>query len=133
MPGLMVVLLGCMLILPACAGFHHGWTWSQAVNSYNLVTGDEHNFGDRRVKYNRGFHRHSQLDAFLASRGNPALIYEYYSPEKCRGIRLFYPAVDSVYVFEEPHKNNLRSVLKEARKMDDYERLTYERMKEKKY
>ena len=51
------------------------------------------------------------------------------SDKKCRGIKLFYPKLDSVFIFEEPHKGNLNSVLKEAKKMDDYERQTFERLK----
>ena len=103
----------------------HGYTWDKAENSYNLVTGDKDNFGDKRLNYNKGFHKHSALSNFLDckcnDRGLPDFIYEYKSDTKSRGIKLFYIKVDSVFVFEEPKKNNLSSIQKEARKMDDYE------------
>jgi hypothetical protein len=117
----------------SCKAFKHGYTWSRAENSYNLVTGDNNNFGDKRLDYNKGFHRNSALLNFLNckcnERGQPGFIYEYMSDKKCRGIKLFYPKLDSVFIFEEPHKGNLNSVLKEAKKMDDYERQTFERLK----
>lgn len=36
--------------------------------------------------------------------------------------------LDSVFIFEEPKKGELNSVLKGARQMDDYERQTLERL-----
>ena len=117
-----------------CTAFRHGYTWDKAENSYNLVTGDKENFGDKRLVYNKGFHRKSALSNFLDcncnDRGLPDFIYEYQDESKRRGIKLFYVKRDSVFVFEEPKKGNLRSVLKEARKMDDYERQTYQKLKE---
>lgn len=111
----------------------HGYTWRKAENSYYLVTGNKDNFGDRRLNYNKGFHRNSALSSFLDckcnDRGQPQFIYEYMSENKCRGIKLFYAKLDSVFIFEEPKKGKLNSVLKEARKMDDYERQTFERLK----
>ena len=119
--------------LGSCKAYRHGYTWSKAENSYNLVTGDQNNFGDKRIDYNKGFHKNSSLSNFLDckynNRGLPDFIYEYKTATKCRGIKLFYLQRDSVFVFEEPKKGNLRSVLKEARKMDDYERQTYKRLK----
>lgn len=108
----------------------HGYTWREAKDSYRLVTGDKSNFGDRRMKYNLGFHRPSDLSLFFSNpnRSMPEFIYEYLTAEKCRGIKLFYVKADSVFTFEEPKKNNLYSVLKEARKMDGYERETYQRL-----
>ncbi len=121
------------VFLLGCKAFKHGYTWSKAENSYNLVTGDKNNFGDKRLNYNKGFHRNSQLSNFLDcncnNRGLPDFIYEYKSNLKRRGIKLFYIKLDSAFVFEEPKKNNLNSIQKEARKMDDYERQTYERLK----
>ena len=117
----------------SCKSFKHGYTWSKAENSYNLVTGDKENFGDKRLEYNKAFHRNSALTNFLDchcnNRGIPSFIYEYQTEAKCRGIKLFYVQRDSVFVFEEPKKGNLKSVLKEARKMDSYEQQTYERLK----
>jgi hypothetical protein len=111
----------------------HGYTWNKAQNAYYLVTGDKNNFGDKRLTYNKGFHNHSALSNFLDcncnNRGLPGFIYEYLSDTKCRGIKLFYPVLDSVFIFEEPQKGQLNSVLKEARKMDAYEGQTFERLK----
>ena len=125
------VVIGC--ILTGCAAFNHGLTWSRAENSYHLVTGDKNNFGDRRIRYNKGFHRNSSLTRFLdcecGQRERPEFIYEYETVAKTRGIKLFYVQRDSVFVFEEPKKGNLQSVLKEYRKMEDAERKTYELLK----
>ena len=120
-------------LFAGCKAFMHGYTWNKAENSYYLVTGEGNNFGDKRLEYNKGFHRQSALSNFLDckcnDRGRPAFIYEYQTETRRRGIRLYYVQRDSVFVFEEPEKGNLRSVLKEARRMDEYERLTYERLK----
>ncbi|HZH01536.1 MAG TPA: hypothetical protein VEY32_10670 [Flavisolibacter sp.] len=122
-----------VLFLSGCMAFKHGYTWSEAKNSYNLVTGDERSFGDRRLEYNRAFHRNSALSNFLDckcnDRGLPNFIYEYQTADKRRGIKLYYVQRDSVFVFEEPGKGKLQSILKDARKMDDYEQQTYERLK----
>ena len=129
-------LLTILICSVGCKAFRHGYTWSKAENSYNLVTRDKNNFGDKRLDYNKGFHKHSALSNFLDCKcndsGRPDFIYEYKSDTKCRGIKLFYVKLDSVFIFEEPKKNNLSSIQKEARKMDDYERLTYDRLKQKK-
>lgn len=122
-----------VMFFVSCKAFKHGYTWSQAKNSHNLVTGNPRNFGDRRLDYNSAFHRYSELANFLNcscnERGRADFIYEYETDQKARGIKLFYVQRDSVFVFEEPKKGNLRSIIKEARKMDDYERQTYERLK----
>ena len=119
--------------LLGCKSFKHGYTWSKAENSYNLVTGDKDNFGDKRLDYNKAFHRNSALASFLDctcnDRGLPSFIFEYETAAKCRGIKLFYVQRDSVFIFEEPKKGDLNSVLKEARKMDNYEQQTYQRLK----
>lgn len=108
----------------------HGYTWDKAQDSYSLVTGDKKNFGDRRIKYNKGFHKNSALTGFLdcKCKGLPDFIYEYKTTTKRRGIKLFYTKLDSVFVFEEPGKGKLQSILKESRKMDNYEQETYERL-----
>lgn len=125
-----LTIIACFL---SCNAFKHGYTWSKAENSYNLVTGDHNNFGDKRLDYNKGFHSNSALSNFLDckcnDRGQPGFIYEYMTDKKCRGIKIFYPKLDSVFIFEEPKKGKLNSVLKEARKMDDFERKTFELLK----
>jgi hypothetical protein len=107
----------------------HGFTWNKAENTYLMVTGNKDNMGDKRLKYNKGFHSHSSLSIFLDcncnTRGLPNFIFEYQTETKCRGIKLYYTTLDSVFIFEEPKKNNLSSMLKEARKMDDYDRLAF--------
>ena len=129
----LIFCLTLCILLFSCKAFKHGYTWSEAKNSYNLVTGNKDNFGDKRLDYNKSFHRNSELSRFLDcncnNRGLPNFIYEYQTESKCRGIKLFYMRQDSAFVFEEPKKGNLRSVMKEARKMGDYERQTYERLK----
>lgn len=115
--------------ISGCNSFMHGYTEKKAMNAYYLVTGDNNNFGDKRIKYNRGFHRHSALENFLDCKGLPAFIFEYKNEVKCRGIRLFYSNLDSVFVFEEPRKGNINSIFKESRKMDEEERQTYQKLK----
>lgn len=127
------LILIALLSLTGCKAFIHGLTWSKSVDTYQLVTGDKSNFGDKRLKYNKGFHTHSMLSNFLMpkfnTRGNPDFIYEYKTDAKCRGIRLYYTKLDSVFVFEEPKKNNIYSYQKDARKMTDEERLVYQLLK----
>ena len=69
------------------------------------------------------------IDCTCNDRGLPSFIFEYETAAKCRGIKLFYVQRDSVFIFEEPKKGDLNSVLKEARKMDNYEQQTYQRLK----
>ncbi|MFT3844054.1 MAG: hypothetical protein QM725_03300 [Lacibacter sp.] len=115
-----------VLLSVGCNSFMHGYTWNKAENSYHIVTGDKTNFGDRRLKYNKGFHKHSALSNFLDcksnNRGLPDFIYEYKTEDKRRGIKLFYIKPDSVFVFEEPQKNKLQSIQKEARKISTGEK-----------
>ena len=120
--------------LLGCKSFMHGYTWDKSQNSYSLVVGDKNKFGDQRIKYNKGFHKNSDLTNFLdcKCKGLPDFIYEYESKSKCRGIKLFYVEIDSVFIFEEPKKGKLQSILKESRRMDNYERNTYERLNAKK-
>ena len=126
-----VVLM--LLIFSGCKAFMHGFTWSKSVNTYQLVTGDKSNFGDKRLKNNKGFHTHYMLSSFLTcacnTRGNPDFIYEYMTEEKCRGIRLYYTKLDSVFVFEEPKKNNIYSIQKPSRKMTEEEHQVFLQLK----
>ncbi len=126
-------LLAICICFIGCKAFKHGYTWSKAENSYNLVTGDKNNFGDKRLDYNKEKHKNSALSIFLDckcnDRGQPGFIYEYKSDKKCRGIKLFYPKLDSVFIFEEPKKGALNSILKEARKMVNNEREIFEQLK----
>ncbi len=130
-----LILLIFLTSASGCTSFMHGYTWDKAQNVYYLVTGDKDNFGDKRIKYNMGFHSNSELSNFLNcncnQRGRPDFIYEYRSENKCRGIKLYYTKLDSVFVFEEPGKGRLKSVLKDSRKMDEFERLTFVQLKEK--
>lgn len=113
----------------SCNAFKYGATETKALNSYYLVTGNENNFGDKRIKYNESFHRCECFTNFLKSKGSPALIYEYKTEAKCKGIKLFYPAIDSVFVFEEAKKNKRYSFIKESRKMNDEEKRIYQKLK----
>ncbi len=122
-------LLVVVFLALSCNAFKYGYTESKALNAYYLITGNENNFGDKRIKYNEYFHRCPCFKTFLGSRGYPGFIYEYKTETKCKGIKLFYPASDSVFVFEEAKKGKRYSVIKESRKMDNYERETYQRLK----
>ena len=113
----------------SCNAYKYGYTEKKALNAYYLVIGNENNFGDKRIKYNESFHRCECFTNFLVSKGSPAFIYEYRTETKCKGIKLFYPAIDSVFVFEEAKKNKRYSFIKESRKISDGERETYHRLK----
>ncbi len=128
-PIIKLFLLFIFSLTISCNAFKYGATETKALNSYHLVTGNENNFGDKRVKYNKYFHRCECFTNFLSSKGNPGLIYEYKTEAKCKGIKLFYPALDSVFVFEEAKKNKRYSFIKESRKMNDGERQTYQQLK----
>jgi hypothetical protein len=130
-PGLLI--FGCYILF-GCNAFMHGYTEDKALNKYLLVTGDKDNFGDRRIKYNKGFHNHSALYNFLTCdcKSHPNFIYEYKTTTKCRGIKLYYVTIDSVFTFEEPRKGNHGSILKDSRKMDESERQVYQNLTGKK-
>jgi hypothetical protein len=116
-----LILFTIVISLSGCKSFMHGYTWKDAKDTYQTVTGDKDNFGDKRLNYNKGFHKHSALSNFLDckcnNRGLPDFIYEYMTEKKCRGIKLYYLKLDSVFIFEEPRKNNPASIQKEARKI----------------
>ena len=120
-------------VLIGCKSFKYGYTSSKAENAYHLITGDKNNFGDKRLDYTRYHYRNSELGSFLNcscnDRGLPSFIYEYRNAAKHDGVKLFYPERDSVFIFEAVKRYTSTSVLKEARKMDGYERETYERLK----
>ncbi len=122
-------LLVVLFFTLSCNAFKYGATEMKALNSYHLVTGNENNFGDKRIKYNKSFHSCECFTNFLGSKGSPALIYEYKTEAKCKGIKLFYPAIDSVFVFEEAKKNKRYSFIKESRKMSEEEKETYRVLK----
>lgn len=122
------ILMAAMLLFCSCNAFMHGYTWSKAENAYLLVTGDPKNLGDKRVRYLKKFHRSSALSKCITEKGNPSFIYEYMTADKRRGARFFYMKLDSVFIYEEPRRNNLSSILREARHPDNYERETYQRL-----
>lgn len=119
------ISLIAVTLLSSCNAFMHGYTEKKAQGVYLQVTGEKNNFGDKRLKYNKGFHKNSALTSFLACKGRPSVIYEYKTATKCRGIRLYYPAIDSVFIFEEPEKGNLNSVFKGSRNISPEEKSSF--------
>ena len=87
---LLAILAIFIILLPTCKSFKHGYTWDKAKDRFSLVTGDADNFGDKRLDYNKAFHRNSELSNFLEcrcnNRGLPNLIYKR-ELEKFRGYR----------------------------------------------
>ncbi len=127
-------LLFISCCITSCNAFMHGYTADKAQNAYYLLTGNNDNFADRRLRYTKGFYKGSPLATFLGEdnhRGTPAFIFEY-KKDKRHGIQLFYPALDSVFIFEQPRKNCTCANLVSARTFTEYERLTYEKLKEAK-
>ena len=90
---IIILILVVAFFTTSCDAYKYGYTERKALNSYQLVTGNEENFGDKRIKYNESFHRCECFTNFLDSKGSPALIYEYKTEAKCKGIKLFYPAI----------------------------------------
>ncbi len=113
----------------SCNAFKYGYTENKAWNTFFLITGNENNFGDKRLLYNEKFHRCSCFKNFLSSNSYPEFIYEYKTEDKCKGIKLFYPLKDSVYVFEEEKKGKRYAAIKESRKMNADEREAYQQLK----
>jgi hypothetical protein len=106
----------------------YGYTEDLAFNAYYLVKPDKKDFGNRRIKYNMGHHKNSELYFFLLENKKPDFIHEYETSSKCDVIELFYLERDSVFIFEEPKKYNLNSIFKEGRPINDHERLTYKKI-----
>jgi hypothetical protein len=121
-------LLLFVFCLFSCNAFKYGYTEDKALNTYYLVTGNENNFGDKRIKYNESFHRCPCFKFYLDSKGFPGFIYEYKTEAKCKGIKLFYPVSDSVFVFEEEKKGKRYSDVKESRKINIEERKIYQQL-----
>ena len=114
-------LYGCSIVM-------YGWTEELAFNAYYLVKQDKKDFGNRRVKYNMGYHKNSELYYFLKENNKPDLIREYEKATKCDVIELFYLNKDSVFIFEEPKKNSSYSNFTSGRRINEYEKLTYQKL-----
>ncbi len=116
--------------LSSCVHLKYGYTHDKAINSYNLITVNENNFGNKRLKYNIGhYSKECPLNFILNQKGSPDFIYEYTTAKKGDGIKLFYAVQDSAFIFEQPNKNILCSGLIERRKMTQYEVATYRELK----
>jgi hypothetical protein len=60
-----LLLFAIIISLFSCKAYMHGYTWEKSKDSYQAVTGNKDNFGDKRLMYNKGFHKHSALQIFL--------------------------------------------------------------------
>jgi hypothetical protein len=128
-----LLLLFVVLQFVSCKAFKYGYTSDKAENTYHLVTGDKKMLADKRIDYIQNLYKKSELGNHLNckcnDRGLPDFFYEYKKQDKCRGIKLFYVQRDSVFIFEEPKKNKLFAVLKEARPMTEKERYVHKQLK----
>ena len=121
------------LLFYSCKAFKHGSTFSDAKDTYLLITGDKDNFGDKRLSYNKYLFRCAlEKDFFCIDNKNakkdPDFIYEYKSNEKKFGIEFFYIKLDSVFVFEETKRNLSSLTLKETRKISEFEKQIYQKL-----
>lgn len=116
------------LSLNSCSAFMYGWTEDLAFNSYYLVKSDKKDFGNRRMKYNKGMRKGSELTQFLTNKGNPDFAHEYESSSRQDVIELFYANVDSVFIFHEPNQLDPSSVFKTSRLLTEHEKLTYQKL-----
>ncbi len=128
-----IYLFLMVVLLMSCNSWRYGYTQSLAFNSYNLVSENEKNFGNKRVRYNMGHHARSPLAYFLKVKGKPDFIFEYEDDQKRDGINLYYLNADSAFLFIEKKKNTpSSSSFVEARKLNEYEKLTYKNLVEQK-
>ena len=127
-PKSILILLAILIPLSGCKSFMYGYTKDLAFDAYHIVKSDKKDFGNRRIRYNMGLHKNSELYYFLLKYGNPEFIHEYETASKCDVIELFYNKKDSVYIFEEPKKSNLFTILKESRPINTFEKLTYKNL-----
>ncbi len=77
----------------------------------------------------RHYAKDCPLNYILKLKGSPDFIFEYTTANKGDGIKLFYTAQDSAFIFEQPKKNILCSGLIERRKMTGYETATFYELK----
>ena len=47
-----LLLMMLIFFFAGCNAYKYGYTERKALNTYQLVTGSEDNFGDKRIKYN---------------------------------------------------------------------------------
>ena len=122
---LVAMILGIML-LTGCSSFMYGYTHDRALDSYQLVSGEE-SFGARRIRYILG--HNPGLKDLVDEKGLPDFLYEYVSDEKTDSVRLYYVASDLVYVLESTSRWQANSLaLADERSFSSYETLTYEEL-----
>jgi len=89
-----------------------------------MISKERKTFGNKRLKCNKQYHKHSQLSSFLKKKGDPNFIYEYEKDNGEDGIILYYTIIDSAFVFEETDVNNSKSPeIKESRKIKNSEKI----------
>ena len=127
------VIFLSLFLFYSCKAFKHGSTYSDAQDTYLLITGDKDNFGDKRLSYNKYLFRCALEKDFFCidnehAKKDPDFIYEYKSNEKTYGIEFFYIDLDSVFVFEETKRNLSSLKLKETRKISEFEKQIYQKL-----
>lgn len=113
--------------LSSCKAFKFGYSQNKAENTYNLVTGNKKNTGDKRIRYIQHLYKDCALSRQV-KKETPDFIFEYKTADKRRGIHTYYIQKDSVYIFEEPQKNRFCSTLKEARLITAHEKQVYQQL-----
>lgn len=112
----------CTLLI-SCGAFTYGFTEDESFGTYNIISKERKTFGNKRLKSNKRYHNNSELYFFLIKKGDPDFIYEYEKDNGCDGIILFYPILDSAFVFEESDKNDFMSSQKiESRTIKENEK-----------
>ncbi len=116
-----------VFILMGCASYMHGYTKRTAMDRYLIVNEATESFGFKRMKYNMGYNR--SLKGFIEKNGLPDFIFEYENKKGREAIKMFYVEKDTVYIYESQSWTANSLYLKDYRKLNEYEKATYEELK----
>jgi hypothetical protein len=110
-----------------CASYMHGYTSDKSLNRYLFVNQELDNFGYKRLQYNKGYY---ELKSFLEKNGTPDFFIENKEKGKRLRITFFYVKEDKAITMEEKGFGGNLSYI-ENRPLSDYEKATYNELKQK--
>ena len=59
-----LILLAILISLSGCKSFMYGYTKDLAFDAYHIVKSDKKDFGNKRIRYNMGLRKNSELYFF---------------------------------------------------------------------
>ncbi|MCD8402411.1 hypothetical protein [Tenacibaculum finnmarkense] len=122
------LLLGFIYFMMSCSSFNLGYTHGRAINSFILINKNDKFIGNRRIKYHLGHHGKTDLYNFLNKREYPDFIYEFEDDKKSQTLVLFYPKIDSAFVFKPFNRRYIGLILRKKRVITPYERVVYSKL-----